>query len=226
MAAPETARIATAPLERAQRAALLRGIYAIVNEGGPDPLALAHAATAAGIRVVQYRAKHGVVAHTLRELRALTHASGALLIVNDDAAAAAQFDCDGVHLGPDDPGFADVAPVRAALGQGLIGLSCGTLAEARAADEQDVDYVGVGSVFATATKSDAGEPIGVDGLASVAATTRLPVAAIGGIDAFNVSAVARSGVAMAAVISAIADDADPAFAAQRLVRMWNEAVRR
>ena len=204
---------------------MLRGIYAILNEGA-DTLALARAVTSAGIRVVQYRAKQGLVARSLRQLRALTHACGALLIINDDSEAAVRYDCDGVHLGPDDPGFADVAGMRTALGERLIGVSCGTVEEAHAAGAQDVDYLGVGSVYATPSKPDAGAPIGIGGLVRVAAASRVPVAAIGGINAFNVAAVARSGVAMAAVISAIAGDTDPAFAARRLVRMWNEAAPR
>jgi thiamine-phosphate pyrophosphorylase len=221
MAAPETARVNA--VTRAERIALLHGIYAIVNEGR-DPIAIARAATGAGIRIVQYRAKGGIVEETLHELRALTRACGALLIVNDDAAAAVRCDCDGVHLGPDDPNFSDVAPVRAALGDRLIGLSCGTVEEALAAASHDVDYLGVGSVYATGSKPDAGAPIGIDGLVCVTAATRFPVAAIGGIDAFNLGTVARTGVAMAAVISAIAGDPDPAFAAGRLVRAWDEAT--
>lgn len=214
----------TALVTRAGRTALLRGIYVIVNEGAADPLTLARAALNAGVRIVQYRAKRGIVEARLRDLRALTRASDALLVVNDDFRAAAEYDCDGVHLGPDDRGFYDVAPVRAALGgDRLIGLSCGTADEVRAAGERDVDYLGVGSVYATGSKADAGDPIGLDGLRRLAAAGRFPVAAIGGIAAGNIEAVARTGVAMAAVISALAGDPDPGTAAARLVRLWKEA---
>src|SRR5262249_11571166 len=114
---------------RAQRAALLSGIYVIVNEG-PRALDIARASLDAAIFIVQYRAKTGVVAETLRGLRELTHQHGSLLIVNDDVEAARAFDCDGVHLGPDDAGFYDVARVRNAFPDGIIGLSCGTVEEA------------------------------------------------------------------------------------------------
>ncbi|MEO6836368.1 MAG: thiamine phosphate synthase [Candidatus Tumulicola sp.] len=211
----------TAPLTRAGRAALLHGIYLIVNDGAADPLPVTGAALRAGVRIVQYRAKCGIVEGRLRDLRALTRARRALLIVNDDARAALKFDCDGVHLGRGDAGFTDVARVRAMVGDRLIGLSCGTAAEASAAASQDADYLGVGPVYATASKDDAGDPIGIDGLLGVAGAGRLPVAAIGGIGALNVGEVARSGVAMAAVISAIGHDPDPAAAALRLVRVWN-----
>ena len=212
----------TARLTRDARRELLRGIYVIVNEGERNPLAIAKASLAAGVRVIQYRAKRGIEMNTVRALRAATREHDALLIVNDDWQAAVAFDCDGVHLGPDDAGFADVTAFRDVFGERLIGLSCGTVEEAQRARAASVDYVGVGSVFATQSKADAGDPIGIDGLHRVAQAAQLPVAAIGGVDASNVGLVRAAGVAMAAVISAIASDADPAGAAAALVRIWNE----
>ncbi|MEO7202441.1 MAG: thiamine phosphate synthase, partial [Candidatus Tumulicola sp.] len=82
-----------------------------------------------------------------------------------------------------------------------------------------------GAVFATASKDDAGAPIGLDGLRAVAAASTLPAAAIGGIGAANLAEVARTGVAMAAVISAVASAPDPAAAARELVAIWNRERR-
>ncbi len=206
-------------MTRVQRRALLHGVYCIVNESA-DCARIAQAALAAGVRIVQYRAKAGIRGETLRSLRKLTRTRGALLVLNDNWRMAREFDCDGVHLGPDDEGFAAVAAVRASLGERLIGLSCGTIAEACRADSNDADYAGVGPVYATASKVDAGAPIGIAGLKEVAAATRLPVAAIGGITANNIASVRESGVAMAAVIAAIADAADPTSAAAQLVTRW------
>jgi thiamine-phosphate pyrophosphorylase len=213
--------VATHAQARITRAARLRGIYVIVNQNVASPQALARAALDGGVEILQYRAKTGIDPATLGALRELTRQRGALLIVNDDARAAAAFDCDGVHLGPDDNGFFDVNSVRTTVGSRLIGLSCGTIREAEAANEAGADYIGVGSVYATSSKLDAGEPIGIDGLQRVADASALPVAAIGGIGAANLAAIARTGIAMAAVISAVADDPDPASAARRLVRIWN-----
>lgn len=206
-------------MTRAARATRLHGIYLIVNDA-PAALFLARVALEAGIRIVQCRAKRKLHANRLHELRELTHAYEALLVMNDDVDAAVTFDCDGIHLGPDDAGFKDLARVRASIGDRLIGLSCGTVAEARAADAGGADYLGVGAVFATSSKDDAGAPIGVDGLAQIASTTTLPIAAIGGIRAENIRAVRETRVAMAAVISAIADAGDPASAARALVTAW------
>jgi len=205
--------------ERARRAALLHGIYAIVNES-PHAVDIARAALSAGVSVVQYRAKGGIVAETLHALRAATRERGALLIVNDDVAAVRAFDCDGVHLGPDDAGFSNAQRVRAALPESMIGLSCGTVEEAAQQRTAGADYLGVGSVYATASKDDAGAPIGIEGLQRIASVAALPVAAIGGITIENLAEVRGSGVAMAAVISAISSARSPRAAAQALVDAW------
>ena len=208
---------ALGPVTREGRAALLRGIYVILNEN-ERALELARAVLDAGVRIVQYRAKRGIVLERLHALRALTRECGALLIANDDWRAAAEYDCDGVHLGPGDGGFEQVALVRAALPERLIGLSCGTIAEAHTAT--GADYLGVGSVYATASKDDAGDPIGIEGLRAIVRETPLPVAAIGGIDASRLAEVRSAGAEMAAVISAIAGADDPGRAARELVAAW------
>jgi len=211
-----------AQLKRARRAEKLRGIYVIINDDARAP-ALARAVLEAGVKVVQYRAKGAINIGHVQLLRQYTLAHDALLILNDDWRAAMAHNCDGVHLGPDDEGFAQLAPVRAALGDRLIGLSCGTVDEVHYANAQDVDYVGIGAVYATGSKGDAGAPIGVDGLRAVAGESWNPVAAIGGIGLEHLDDVRATGVAMAAVISAIADATDPKAAALALVERWRGA---
>jgi thiamine-phosphate pyrophosphorylase len=206
-------------LKRRRRAENLHGIYVIINEDARVPQ-FARAVLESGVKVLQYRAKDGVNAGHLQVLRRFTLAHDALLIVNDDWRATLAYNCDGVHIGPDDEGFTAVASVRAALGDRLIGLSCGTVDEVRFANAQDVDYVGVGSVYATASKADAGVPIGIDGLRAIAAQSWNPVAAIGGIGLAQIDAIRATGVAMAAVITAVADASDPKAAAQALVERW------
>jgi thiamine-phosphate diphosphorylase len=210
---------ADATLTRARRARSLHGIYVILNER-LEMLNIAKAALDAGVSVLQYRAKLGIVPEHLRALRLLARERDAILIVNDDWRAAKTFDCDGVHLGPGDSGFGGADEVRFNLPDALIGLSCGTIEEITRANAADVDYLGIGSVFPTASKADAGAPIGIDGLRALAAQTRLPVAAIGGLTLQNVAEVRATGVAMGAVISAIAAAPDPRRAASDLVAAW------
>ncbi len=206
-------------MTRAQRVLQLHGIYLIVNES-ERVLDIVRASLAAGVGIVQYRAKGGIEPATLRTLRELTLAHGALLILNDDWRTARAFGCDGAHLGPGDPGFSDAAAVRAEVPEMLLGFSCASEEEMRAAYRGGADYAGVGSVYSTHSKADAGDPIGIEGLRHIAAAAPLPVAAVGGITLETLREVRQSGVAMAATISAVADAGDPAAAAAALVRLW------
>jgi thiamine-phosphate diphosphorylase len=213
---------APARVTRAARAELLHGIYAILNDE-MQTLDLARAVLDAGVRIVQYRAKNGVRPECARALRALTRERDALLILNDDWRAALAHDCDGVHLGPDDDGFAAVAQLRGLMQERLIGLSCGTADEIRDAGDSDIDYLGIGPVFETSSKSDAGPPLGIDGLRTLVRRTSLPVAAIGGITIARLEEIRHSGVAMAAVISAVTSAVQPGTATQQLVSGWSAA---
>jgi len=206
-------------MTRERRAELLHGVYVILNEE-PRVLELAAAVLDAGVRIVQYRAKSGIRAQTVEALRSRTRECGALLIMNDDWRAANELDCDGVHLGPGDFGFEEVARVRGAVGERLIGLSCGAIEEVRVANDTDADYLGVGSIYATSSKRNAGAPIGTPALRALVNVSRFPVAAVGGIAAPALPEIRRSGAAMAAVISAISHAPDPKRAARELIEGW------
>jgi thiamine-phosphate pyrophosphorylase len=195
------------------------GIYALI-----DPTAHADAAAylegllRGGIRLVQVRAKGGIAPQFLHAIVARVRAAGGTTIVNDDPELA--LEADGVHLGQEDLAGVDLRALRAKLGPRAIGLSCGTPAEARAIPAGLVDYVGAGPIFATASKRDAGGPIGVNGVRVVVEATALPVAAIGGITLASLPRVRESGARMAAVISALAGAADPQTTARALVAAW------
>lgn len=196
---------------------LLRGIYALVDPERAEPVAFTEALLRGGVRLIQVRAKNGIDGYTLVAIVQRVHAAGGIVLVNDDVALARV--ADGVHLGQDDLLRYRLPDVRRALGPRIIGLSCGTPQEARALDPALVDYAGVGPVFATGSKHDAGLPIGVSGVRAVVEATPLPCAAIGGIGIETVGRVRESGAAMAAVISALAVD-DPEGSARRLVAAW------
>lgn len=206
---------------QAHARAALSGIYAIVNDTNADPAALTRAILDAGVRIVQYRAKQRFNDDHVRAMRTVTREYDALLILNDCWQRVAQFDADGAHVGPDDAAWDDLPLIRERLNGRVLGVSCGTEEEARLAHRAGADYMGVGCVYETSSKSDAGAPIGIAGLQRVAAAAPLPAAAIGGITLETLPAVRRAGVAMAAVISAISAARDPRAAAAALVRVWN-----
>src|SRR5207302_1021213 len=96
------------------------------------------------------------------------------------------------------------AAARALAGRdAVIGVSAATVEEAVAAERAGADYLGVGAVFATTTKADAGAPIGLDRLREIRRAVRLPVVGIGGITADNAAAVIRAGAAGVAVTTAV-----------------------
>ncbi|MFN2459068.1 MAG: thiamine phosphate synthase [Candidatus Velthaea sp.] len=182
-----------------------------------DAVAFAGALLDGGVRLFQIRAKRGIRRELLDALVARIRAGGGVVVVNDDVALAVH--ADGVHLGQDDPAAHDLPAVRVRLGRRIIGLSCGTPAEAQAAGGAP-DYLGVGPVFPTPSKADAGAPIGISGVRAVVAATALPVAAIGGIGLAQLPRVRESGAVMAAVISALARAADPSTEARAFVETW------
>ncbi|HEY0381894.1 MAG TPA: thiamine phosphate synthase [Candidatus Elarobacter sp.] len=197
---------------------LLRGVYALVDPDRVEPIAFTEALLRGGIRLVQIRAKAGIDGATLIAIVARVRAAGGLAIVNDDVRLARL--ADGVHLGQEDAAALDLRALRTALRDGVIGLSCGTPQEARAADPTLVDYLGAGPAFATPSKADAGLPIGLNGIRAVVEATPLPCAAIGGIDLGNAARVRETGAPMAAVLSALLHENAEA-AARELVARWN-----
>ncbi len=196
----------------------LRGVYALIDPERVEPIAFTEALLRGGIRLIQIRAKDGIDGATLVAVVSRVRALGGLTIVNDDVRLARL--ADGVHLGQEDAAGLDLGQLRRALRDGVIGLSCGAPAEARAADPALVDYVGAGPIFATPSKADAGLPIGINGVRAVVEATPLPCAAIGGIGPANVRRARESGVAMTAVLSALVRD-DAEAAARALVERWN-----
>ena len=200
-------------------------LYLIVDpvHGGGDPLAVVRAAVAGGVTAVQVRAPGA----TGRELVAGTRAvldtvrdAGVAVIVDDRLDVALVAGADGVHLGRDDVPPEDA---RRVAGPGLsIGWSMtgpDDLDAAREAPAGTIDLLGIGPVFATATKPDAAPPTGVDGLRRLWADARalgLPAVAIGGIGPDNAAEVLATGVPGLCVSSAIVAAPDPGAAARAL----------
>ncbi len=175
------------------------------------------AAIGGGATVVQLRDKDASTREMIelgRALHAATQAGGVPLIVNDRLDVALAIEAEGAHVGVDDM---PVPLARRLLGPGrLLGYSPDTLERARWAQREGADYLGIGDVFGTPTKPDAGKPIGLDGLAAVVGAVSIPVVAIGGITAENAAAAVRAGAAGVAVISAVMRAEDPGAAARQL----------
>jgi len=179
-----------------------------------DELETARIAVEGGATVVQWRLKDVPrvdVVERGRATRSLCARYGVPFVVNDDVEAALMLGADGVHLGRDDEG-AELAKEHGLM----LGLSAGNLTEARDADGR-ADYIGVGPVWPTPSKTDADPPIGIGGLRQISAAVQTPVVAIGGIDVSNAADCIRAGAAGVAVIRATRD-------AAALLRAIDEAL--
>ncbi|TLM65649.1 MAG: bifunctional hydroxymethylpyrimidine kinase/phosphomethylpyrimidine kinase [Deltaproteobacteria bacterium] len=201
---------------------MIEGLY-FITPGGTDAQVVAstEAALHGGARVIQYRDKErGAAAQAAlgRRIGALCRAAGAIFLVNDSAVLARDCQADGVHLGQGD---GSVAAARALLGtEKLIGISTRTVDQARRAAADGADYIGLGAIFPTGSKSDA-ELVGVERLRQVRQAVALPIVAIGGIGYGNAGEVIDAGADAVAVISAVAADPQPVLAARELALLFN-----
>jgi thiamine-phosphate pyrophosphorylase len=184
-----------------------------------DHLAVAQGALEGGARFLQFREKEmstRELVETAAALLGLTRAFGAVLVVNDRVDVALSVGADGVHVGESD---LPVAEARRILGSGaIIGASAATVESAQRAAAEGANYLGVGPIYQTGSKADAGEAIGLGPLAAIRAAVSLPLLAIGGINAENAAQVIQAGAHGVAVISAVSDAEDIARATAELLQ--------
>jgi thiamine-phosphate pyrophosphorylase len=171
-----------------------------------------------GLRAVQLREKDLTGCQLFEiavELREITRAHGAQLLINDRIDIALAIGADGVHLGT---ASLPVAAARRILGSThLIGYSAHSLAEAQQAERDGADFVTFGPVFATPSKAVYGEPLGCEALSEVARNLDIPVFALGGVKKTSVKEVISTGAYGVALISAIIAAENPTTETESLL---------
>ena len=184
-------------------------LYAVT--GGTSALPLTEPvrqAVAGGATFVQLREKtldYAVIVREALELKEICAAAKIPLVIDDDVQAALEADVDGVHVGQSDMALAEA---RRLLGpEKIVGVSVHTVEEALAAERGGADYLGVGAMFATASKTDA-EVLSFETLRAIGEAVQIPVVVIGGISLENLPRFAGSGADGAAVVSAIFSQPD------------------
>ena len=200
-------------------------LYAVTDRAWVGKQSLAEQVAAAlrgGVTCVQLREKELDEERFLREAEeifTLCKRYRVPFFINDNVALALRCHADGVHVGQDDM---DVAEVRRLVGQEMmIGVSVHTVEEACAAAAGGADYLGVGAMFATSTKTDA-SLVTKETLRAICDAVSIPVVAIGGINKSNLLELAGTGVDGVALVSAIFSAADIATECRLLYGLSQE----
>lgn len=201
-------------------------LYVIVDRaaiGSRDAADVAAGAIRGGADAIQFRDKISsdarMQAEALRILP-LARAAGVPLLINDRLAVALAVDADGLHVGQED---LSPAEARRRIGSHrLLGRSTHSLAQALAAQEEGVDYIGFGPVFPTPTKPEYG-CVGVEAVQEVVARLHVPVVCIGGIDRATVGSVRSAGARCVAVVRAVCAAEAPEAATRELKRRVMES---
>ena len=195
-------------------------IYLVTDEAclhGRPLLACVEEALAAGVTLVQYRAKAadgGVLYAEACRLKELCDKYSVPLIINDRLDIALAVGAAGVHLGQDD---LPCAVARRLLGEDyIIGVSAHNPAEAVQAVSEGADYLGCGAVFGTATKHDVAK-LGLENLRAIRKSVAVPMVGIGGITADNYAEVLATGADGAAIVSGILAQDDISAVVKKLV---------
>lgn len=180
------------------------------------PLEQVRVAIDAGATIVQYRHKTFSLAdyEEVAAICRLCRQRQVPFLINDNILLAKAVGADGVHVGQDD---APPRQARQVMGtKAIIGVSVSTITELEHTDLADCDYIGMGPVFPTGTKTDAKPVQGLTGLRDIVKRSPVPVVAIGGIDSDNTADCMAYGADGVAVISCITRAADPASAARAM----------
>lgn len=204
---------------------LLYGITDRTWLNGASLYSQVESALKGGVTFIQLREKNVSRSEILKEaieIKELCHSYNVPLIINDDVELALEADADGVHVGQNDM---EAGKAREKLGSDkILGVSARTVEQAVIAQNMGADYLGVGAVFGTNTKSDA-RKIDNNVLSDICGAVKIPVAAIGGINKDNISELKGSGISGVAVISGIFGQNDIESAAKELKRLAENIIK-
>ncbi len=198
----------------------LTGLYVIIDTEalqGRDHINLARQAIRGGAKTIQLRDKVSYkreLLHTAQRLKELCIRNNVLFIINDHLDLALATDADGLHLGQNDLPIS-IARKELPIDK-IIGGSAETFDQAITATADGADYIGVGAIFPTSTKTDI-DVCGLSVLKQVTKTVKIPVVAIGGINKSNIKKVIAAGADAIAIISSVLQAADPETATRELV---------
>lgn len=177
-----------------------------------------------GATFIQLREKDMAFEDFIEEAKAikkLTDAYQVPFVINDNVEVALAVDADGVHVGQDDM---DAGELRKRIGNKIIGVSADTVELAQKAEADGADYIGVGAIYSTATKTDV-EVVAFETIAEICKSVAIPVVAIGGLNETNILALKGTGVDGVALVSAIFAKEDIVKATRELKQLSEEMTK-
>lgn len=178
----------------------------------------------AGATFIQLREKnllYDSFAEEAKKIKEITSRYRIPFVINDNIEVALAVGADGVHVGQGDM---NAKSVRKIIGDDkILGVSVQTVRQALLAQENGADYIGVGAVFSTNTKSDA-DNVSRETLKAICDSVDIPVVAIGGINENNISLLKDTGIDGVAVISAVFAKSDAAAATRELLGLAKELL--
>lgn len=202
-------------------------LYAVTDEswlGGRTLEACVEEALIGGATFVQLRSKNGFISSgedTAYRIKNLCKKHGAPFVINDDVDFAQKINADGIHIGQD-----DISCINARLLLGhekIIGVSVHTTEQACVAQAEGADYLGVGALFSTATKSDS-SLVSLEVLTAICEAVTIPVVAIGGLNEKTIPQLIGTGIDGVAVVSALFASQDICGAAKQLRSLADEVL--
>ena len=178
----------------------------------------------AGANILQMREKKISTAEMMslgQKLQKIAAKFKVPFIINDRIDVALALQADGVHVGQDDM---PAALARRLIGRKkILGVSAKNVKQAKKAERDGADYIGVGDVFGTTSKDDAGKPIGLPVLRQIVKSVKIPVVGIGAISKTNAASVIQAGADGIAVISAVFGAGSPKKATLELMQIINSS---
>ena len=202
-------------------------LYLVTDRGisrGRTTIQIVEAALRGGVTCVQLREKTCSTREFITQALSIKdHLKryNVPLIINDRVDIALAVNADGVHLGQSDM---PIEKAKAILKDSMIiGISAESLKNAVQAEKDGADYIGVGSIYATSTKTDTASPLGLEGLREIRRSVKIPLVGIGGLNRENAGEVINNGADGVAVVSAIVAAHDPEKAAGELKKIIEQA---
>jgi thiamine-phosphate pyrophosphorylase len=199
------------------------GLYAILTDPVKGCEYMAGLFVANEIAFIQLRMKNepmDLIRKTAEKLRSITEGSASRLIINDFPDVAAASGADGVHIGQEDMPY---KKARSLMGPGaIIGLSTHTRAQMLDACKLKPDYVGIGPVFITPTKTKPDPVIGIEGMKAMLAAATVPAVVIGGIDLTNLRSVLDAGAKNFCMVRALMRSGNPEKTLKNVLSVYRE----